>query len=138
MDTAEIADKVRQVLRTDERVALGYLFGSQGTSTAGPASDIDIGVIFRTDSDVDVDRVYGELMDALVRALATDRVDLVRLDRASPPLRYRVVRDGKLLHCSDERLRVRFEADTVMRYLDFKPLRDRAFRWAREAVLKED
>jgi hypothetical protein len=125
---------VKNVLGADGRVALGYLFGSQAASTSGPESDVDVGVVFREDTDVD--RAHGELMDALVRALATDRVDLVVLNQASPPLRYRVIRDGMLVHSVDERVRVRFETDTVMRYLDFKPLRDRAFRWAREAILK--
>lgn len=136
MDGSSVEAVVRTTLRADERVALGYLFGSQAASTSGRSSDVDVGVIFRPG--VDVENAEGALMDALVRALGTDRVDLVLLDRASPPLRYRVVRDGKLLHSTDERLRARFETDTIMRYLDFKPLRDRAFLWAREAILRRN
>jgi hypothetical protein len=134
MGVPRVEELCVEILRADEEVALGYLFGSQAASAAGPLSDVDVGVIFRAGTNVEI--AHGELLDALVRALATDRVDLVVLDRAAPPLRYRVIRDGKLIHCIDEAIRVRFETDTVMRYLDFKPLRDRAFRWARKAILE--
>ena len=123
---------IREVLDADPSVRLAYLFGSMARGTAGPLSDIDIGVVFSGG-----DTALGTLEDRLVERLRTDRVDLVSLAAAPVPLRYRVVRDGRLLLSRDEVLRERFEVDTIRRYLDFKPLRDGAFALVRDAILRE-
>jgi predicted nucleotidyltransferase len=127
----QITEAIRRTLEKDGRVVLCYLFGSMARGETGPLSDVDIGVLFLRDSDA----AHGELMDSLCRALQTDRVDLVLLNQAPMPLRYRVIQDGKLLHCVDNRLRERFESETVMHYLDFKPLRDAAFRTAHGVIV---
>jgi len=75
-------------------------------------------------------------MDALCRRLRTSRVDVVSLADAPPPLRYRVVRDGSLVACRDRAAVERFVVEAVLQYLDFKPLRDRAFARMRQAVLE--
>jgi predicted nucleotidyltransferase len=133
MNRSQVISTIRRVLDDDGRVVLGYLFGSLCKGETGPLSDIDIGVLFRCD--VDQRRAHGELMDGLCRALRSDRVDLILLDESPPPLLYRIARDGMLLHCADERARERFVSNAVMHYLDFKPLRDKAFLAAREVIL---
>jgi predicted nucleotidyltransferase len=133
MDRRQITDAMRRTLEKDARVVLGYVFGSVVKGEAGPLSDIDVGVLLATD--VDRRTAHGELMDSLCRGLRTNRVDLILLDESPFPLLYRVVRDGELIHCTDEILRERFEVAAVMHYLDFKPLRDRAFQTAREDIL---
>ena len=127
-----VDDVIREVLYAEPSVRLAYLFGSMARGTAGPLSDIDIGVVFS-----DGDTALGRLEDRLVERLQTDRVDLVSLAVAPVPLRFRVVRDGRLLLSRDEVLRERFEVDAIRRYLDFKPLRDGAFALVRDAILRE-
>ena len=134
MDVGEIANRVGEVVEGEADVVLAYLFGSTAAGARTPLSDVDVAVMVRAGVDADV--VCGRLMDALVRSLKTERIDLVRLDRAPPPLGYRIVRDGRLLVCRDEKVRQRYVSRTVMRYLDFKPLRDRAFETARKAALE--
>jgi hypothetical protein len=51
-------------------------------------------------------------------------VDVVILNEAPLPLAYRVLRDGVLLYGRDEQTRILYQADTVSRYLDFKPFID--------------
>ncbi|MBN1673178.1 MAG: hypothetical protein JXR37_19190 [Kiritimatiellae bacterium] len=46
------------------------------------------------------------------------------------------IRDGTCVLCRDRGIKERFESDTVMRYLDFKPVRDRAFQAARRKILE--
>jgi hypothetical protein len=75
-------------------------------------------------------------MDALCRRLRTSRIDVLSLQDAPMPLRYRVVRDGLIVLCRDARVVERFVTETVVQYLDFKPLRDRAFELMREAILE--
>ena len=127
-----VDDVIREVLDAEPSVRLAYLFGSVARGTAGPLSDIDIGVVF-----LDGGTALGTLEDRLVERLKTDRVDLVSLAVAPVPLRYRVVRDGRLLLCRDGVLRERFEVDAIRRYLDFKPLRDGGFALVRDAILRE-
>jgi predicted nucleotidyltransferase len=130
----QVAAAVRECLQRAEGVMLGYLFGSRAQAKSGPLSDVDVAVL--PAAGADRMRLEDELAAALVRALGTERVDLVMLDEAPPPLRYRVARDGRLLVCTDHGVRQRFVTATVMEYLDFKPVRDAAFRAAREAILR--
>ena len=113
-----------------------YLFGSTARDREGPLSDIDVAVLL--DVDTDAGEVTGRLTDILSRRLKTDRLDLVSLRELPVPVRYRVVRDGSLLICRDHAARQRFTAQTVLLYLDFAPLRDRAFARVRNAILREE
>lgn len=69
----------------------------------------------------------GRITEALCRGLKTRRVDVVSLVDAPLLLRYRIVRDGVLVVCRDAAILERFVVETVLYYLDFKPVRDRAF-----------
>jgi len=131
---SELEREAREVLRSEPRVALAYLFGSVARGTPGPLSDIDLGVLLAAPAGRS--EILGALMDRLVLRLRTEDVDLVDLAAAPFPLRYRVVREGRVVVCVDPRLRERFEVETVRRYLDFQPLRQRAFDIARAVILR--
>ncbi len=132
--SGKIAQAVSSALREDQRVALGYLFGSAVTDHMGPLSDVDVAVLPL--EGVDSVSFPGELMDKLCRTLQTNQVDLIDLSTASIPLRYGIIKDGRLLLSRDEALRQRFESQTVMRYLDIQPMRKRCFRMSREKILE--
>lgn len=125
-----VEDAIRQVLASEKGVLLGYLFGSAATGRMGPLSDIDVAVL------VDEGEVAaGRIEDALCRALGTDRIDLVVLNRAPSPLAYRVIKHGRLLYSAGNLVKEGFESRTVMDYLDFQPVRENAFRAAQREVL---
>lgn len=73
-------------------LALLLLFGSRARGDARPASDWDFGYLASPQTAID------GLRAALVRAIGTDRIDLVDLDRAGALLRYRAARDASLLY----------------------------------------
>lgn len=75
-----------------------------------------------------------EFRDDLQRALGTQRLDLVDLRRASPLLRFHVVRDGRLLYALDDGTLNRFELDTLHLYRDTAPLRRRHREILRERM----
>jgi uncharacterized protein len=129
-----LARTIADVMAPYESVLLAYLFGSAAAGTNGPLSDIDIAVL--VDRDASVYEIPGLLQDDLCRRLKTDRLDLISLTEAPPPLAYRVVRDGQCVLCRDRKVRESFETRAIMRYLDFKPLRDQAFRRSRQAILE--
>jgi len=123
---------VAAAVASEPAVLAAYLFGSVARGAAGPLSDLDVAVLLRDPAEDDVE---GRVDDALCRRLGTDRVDVISLRTSAVPLRYRVVREGILVFCRDPAARERFTAETVLQYLDFRPLRDRALALVRGAIL---
>lgn len=70
---------------------LMVLHGSRATAEASVHSDWDLGYLASAELDV------GALLQDVVLALGTDRVDLADLDRASGLLRFRAARDGQVV-----------------------------------------
>ncbi len=109
-------------------VVLAYLYGSQGRGDAGPLSDVDVAVLFQAGLDPK-ERWRRRL------ALTQDLMGIFRrydlfvadLAEASPLLKNEVRREGRLLYCADESVRVEFEVETLRQFVDTQPLRD--LRW---------
>lgn len=102
-----------------EGVVAAYLFGSQARATAGPLSDVDIGVWHeRPDPATQL-----ALTAAVTSVLRTDAADVVLLDRAPPALCHAAVRDGVLLVERDHAARIEREVATLHAYVDTAPLR---------------
>jgi len=112
-------------------VVFAYLFGSQARGQIGPLSDIDIAVCFDEALTHD-DRfdlrlgVLGELTDLL----KTDSVDVVVLNDAPPLLAHRILKEGVLLFSRDDRGRLEFETNAVLKYLDWEPYVEKYTRQA--------
>jgi predicted nucleotidyltransferase len=100
-------------------VAVAYLFGSRVSGTPGPTSDHDVAVLFDLPEPA---------LDATVRlgrelaAVLGTEVDVVDLDRAPLELRGRVAGEGHRLYVDDEVRRVRFEVDSRLRWIEFRPV----------------
>lgn len=63
----------------------------------------------------------GTLASIFRQAGLTDTVDVVILNEAPVALAYRVVREGEVVFCRDERGRIEHWATVVDRYLDMEP-----------------
>jgi predicted nucleotidyltransferase len=126
--SSAVEEALRETVARFPAVLVAYYFGSGAVGRSGPLSDLDIAILLASSA---TGQTSGEIEDALCRALRTDRIDLIVLNRAPPPLAYRVVRDGRRIFCRNPAACEAFESHTVMRYLDFKPVRDRAFHVAR-------
>jgi predicted nucleotidyltransferase len=88
------------------------LHGSRARGDAGAHSDWDFA--YRADTAFD----ELELRAALVRALGTDDLDLLDLDRAGGLVRYRAARDGKLVIARAPKEYERFALSAVRFWLD--------------------
>lgn len=97
-----------------------YLYGSVARGTAGPASDVDVGLLFRTTPGGGFEalplRLEGRLEELLGRP-----VQAVLLQHAPPDLVHRVMRDGRLVLDRDPAVRIRFEVQARNQYFDLLP-----------------
>jgi len=105
-----------------EPVIVAYLFGSQARGGAGPLSDVDVAVLAPESLPRDGARfdLRLRLTNELITLLGVDQVDVVVLNDAPLLLQHRVLRDGLVLFCRDELARVRYEAQAILKYLDFR------------------
>jgi uncharacterized protein len=118
-----------------EGVVAAMLIGSQARAKAGPLSDIDIGVWHDPGLDPG-ERLQLQLSlgAAASEALGTDEVDIVLLNRATPLMRHRAVRDARRLVERDAKTRVQLESRAILDYLDTKPLRAELARGMRHRI----
>jgi predicted nucleotidyltransferase len=120
MDVQALKCEVSTILAGLQGVCLVYLFGSQVEGNLGPMSDYDLALL--VDRAVDGHRIRARLAHELARALHTDRVDVVLLNRASIELAYAIIAQGKVLYEEDVATRVEYEATVLSRYGDLLPM----------------
>lgn len=121
MSGDEMVERVAALVKENsDGLVAAYLFGSFGRGEATAASDVDLGLLYRTDPPRTLDAPPAQLQDRLERALGRP-VDTVVLNAAPPELVHRVMRDGILLLDADPSLRIRFEVKARNEYFDLLP-----------------
>jgi predicted nucleotidyltransferase len=105
---------------TPEALVCAYVFGSRARGSAGPGSDLDVAVLFADDPPRDIFGLHTDLALRLGEATGLP-VDLVVLNRASPDLVHRVLRDGILLLERSRSRRIAFEVRSRNEYFDLLP-----------------
>jgi predicted nucleotidyltransferase len=103
-----------------EGIAAAYLFGSVARGTAGPESDVDVGILYSEDPPRTLDGLGLKIEGELEKLFRTP-VQVVVLNHASVDLLIRVLRDGKLLVDRDRSTRIRFEVKTRFEFWDLEP-----------------
>jgi len=98
-----------------------YLFGSQARGTAGPTSDVDLGILYAEDPPLTLDGLPLDLEADLERLLGRP-VEAVVLNRAPADLIHRVLRDGKLVMDGDRSRRIQFEVRARNEFFDLQPI----------------
>src|SRR5688500_12525510 len=104
-----VVDDIRSFFASRDEVAAAWVFGSEARGTARAHSDVDVAVLLKRDPERTLDSVPVELEEELTRVCGGRRVDVVLVNRASPDLVHRVLRDGILVAEHDRRRRVSFE-----------------------------
>jgi len=108
-------------------VRLAVVFGSRARGDTTAASDWDVGILAGADLD------HERLLADLVRALGTERLDLVDLAGAGALLRFRAARDGVAVFERTPDAFARFWLEAVDFWCDAGPL----IRAGYEAVLTD-
>lgn len=124
---SDIKQRLAQLIPLFERegVQLAYLFGSLGQGQ--PGHDVDLAILTRSE-------LAFRLRGAITECLGTERLDLVDLRRASPVLRFEILRTGQLLYAADQALSERFEMATLQVYQDTAWLRRQQRAYLRERM----
>jgi predicted nucleotidyltransferase len=120
-----VVQTIRPVLAGHPSLALLVLHGSRARGDEHAGSDWDFAYL--GDGALDVGLLFADL----ALALGTDHVDLADLATAGGLLRYRVARDGALVHESQPGAYERFWMDAVSFWCDAGPIIERGY----EAVL---
>jgi predicted nucleotidyltransferase len=135
---ADIEQRLEQLpaLLRAHGVLLAYLFGSLTRddlacdgAPGDAANDVDLAVW-------SPDEPAYRLREPLVQCLGTERLDLVDLQRASPVLRFEILRTSRPLYVVDEAFQQRYEMQTLRVYRDTHFLRRRQREYLRERFAK--
>ncbi len=125
----ELEARLEPVLGAEPAVAAAYVFGSVARGEAGPGSDLDVAFLYRRgEPQPDRDRVAERLTGPIARAAGFEAVDVVDLEAQGPIFAHRVLCEGLRVYTADRERRVDFEADTIVRALDFRPTYELATR----------
>ena len=126
IDSAELAERITNVLSARREILEAYLFGSHARGEGHAHSDVDIAVFI--DEEPAEPGLFGyqsELTATLMSALGTNSVDVVILNDAPPLLYHRVLRDGQRLLSRNLKATTVREGRALSRYCDFVPLLDK-------------
>ncbi len=122
-DADELVSALGRGLADVDRVSAALLFGSHARGKARPDSDIDVAVLLDPPpGEGEGYPVAREVMLALSRVVAGERLDLVLLHRAPPSLAFRILRDGRVVYCSDPVALHRFRVRIYDLHADFAPV----------------
>ena len=125
---SETDRSLKNLFTRRQEILLAFLFGSFATKRMRPASDVDMGILFKTVPDMEaINGLSGELASILKK-----EVDLVVLNYASPVLKMQILKNGMLLYASDKKYFHLFFVDTVNQYDDLKRIRKNC----EESILK--
>ncbi len=113
----EIKEKLNTVFN-EEGLQLVIVFGSAVTGNVHKQSDIDIAFLFEKP----VDMVA--LTNRVITLLHTDNVDVIDLKRASPLLKFSIVKNGQLIYEKEAGLFNAFYSLAFRMYVDTQKLRD--------------
>lgn len=103
-----------------------YAFGSRVSGPSRPDSDLDLGLLLPEGKRLGIaDRL--EAVHSLERIAGCD-VDLVIINDASLPVRFDIIRHGRVLWEASFDERTDAEDLIVRDYLDYRPFLERSFR----------
>ena len=111
--------EIKEFLEGREEVLLGYMFGSFVEGRLTNESDVDIALLFEKEPDLPT---LVSIMNGITDI--TDRkVDIVVLNYASPIIRMQVLKRGRLLKKTNDKIYNDFFLRAVKEYDDLKIVR---------------
>lgn len=121
---AQIPGVVEEI-SADSHVEALFIFGSGAGGALKPLSDLDFAVLLseRLDKRQRFEK-HLALIGIFTGTFKTEEIDLVVMNDAPIRFSYNIVKEGKLLYCSQRTELVDFVERTIKLYLDFRFFRD--------------
>lgn len=119
---------IKKLLQRDKDILFAYIYGSYPTGNIHLQSDIDIAVYLK-----EKDTEYYLKKDN--EFLVNDKFDIRILNVMPLVLKFKVLKDGKLLFSNDEPKRIDFETEVIDRYFELKPYLDEYDELLKERIL---
>jgi len=113
-------DVLQEVASEDQAIEVVYLFGSQATGRAHPKSDVDVGILYVKGHQVGLKELVRLAQEIEDRAGLKTEVEVVSLNGKDARFLEEVIRGGKPVYVKDESKKVEFEAQNLIRYLDYQ------------------
>ncbi|MDD2212064.1 MAG: nucleotidyltransferase domain-containing protein [Clostridia bacterium] len=125
VDFSNFEEKIKKLGQALEKYApdlvTAYLFGSGHEGKTTPLSDIDLAFLLADDlQDAQIETKI--LLDA-IKILGTEEIDSLNLNQAPLRFQYSVIKNKRVVFCSNPEKRINFETRVIMNYLDFAPVR---------------
>jgi predicted nucleotidyltransferase len=96
-------------------ISLLLLFGSRAKGNNSPESDLDLGVLFKSDA-FDQSKVISDL----ISVFPGNHLDLAILNHADPVLKFEIISNYRILYCADPEVFMNFYTNTVKQYNDIQ------------------
>jgi hypothetical protein len=117
-----VVSSLREVLERRPEVLEAYVFGSFARAEEQPHSDFDVAVyVDPEEMDSSGLGLDAAIASELMRALRTNRIEVILLNAAPPLLYHRVLRDGIRLLARDPRATTVREGRALSRFCDYVP-----------------
>jgi predicted nucleotidyltransferase len=130
-ELASLPAVLARVFASRDDVRLAVLFGSAATGRVHAASDVDVAILPLGDPAL----AWELALQAELEAACRNTVDLVRLDRASPVVRWEAARDGRMLYERTPGAFRLFRAESAIEHDELAPRFALASETYRRAVL---
>ncbi len=117
--------RITDYFKGRDEVSALYIFGSAAIGKETAESDIDIAVLINDRKKGR--KTYESLKKTYYSAsprFSLRTIDIVVLNTAPTFLKHRIIKTGKIVFDRNRRLRVRFVANAIIEYLDYKPIED--------------
>ena len=121
----DFLERLRAYFSDKADMDLVVLFGSRARGTASPASDMDLGVLYRDEPDILEIGVVIEELEALFGG-KVDLVDLRGLEASDPRLAYEIASDGIVVTAADDASFPAFKTRAFLAYFDIRPFLEKA------------
>ncbi|MEK6843873.1 MAG: nucleotidyltransferase domain-containing protein [Nanoarchaeota archaeon] len=113
--TKDIINKIKKL----KYVSCIFLFGSQINGKARKDSDIDIAILIKDASEKQILDVIG---------YSSPKIDISIFSKLPLIIQFRILKEGKIMFCRDERYLYDIKVDVFRKYLDYSYFINRFYK----------
>jgi len=115
---SQIKKAIAEYLSNKKEISAVYLFGSYAHGQQRPFSDIDLGILFSSSSNIEQRNHFEELIPPLSRLLRKD-VDLTVMNSASERLLFQIFAKGSCILVNNPKHLAEFKMTAFSKIADF-------------------